>query len=220
MTNKPNQDIRDHMADRCVFQRVLAAQMKVPHTRVFKMLSNELSEKEKEALLHHIDAAAAGKGDPIEDAPVEDIRKEVTEDIKEDVIAVPRFHIGDRVKIPSRQLSIGIVGDIWHSLSQNTLMYAVDTEDGRRGLYAEDQLEPAPIPVTYHFEAEISGNVAVVTMNATQGDKEWVYSRGHAHILHDGEVGMAQAVSYAARRMFEALDRKQDNKIYFKEERQ
>ena len=98
-------------------------------------------------------------------------------------------------------------------------MYAVDVEGGSRGLYREDQLEPAPIPTTYTFEAHIDGNVAVATMVATRGEKSWVYARGHAHIIHDGEVGMAQAISFAARRMFESLDEKQENKIYVKEER-
>lgn len=60
--------------------------------------------------------------------------------------------------------------------------------------------------------------MAVVVMHATQGDKEWVITRGHAHIIHDGDVGMAQAVSYAARRMFENLDRKGDKQIYCKKE--
>ena len=71
-------------------------------------------------------------------------------------------------------------------------------------------------PTTYTFDSVIDANVAVVTMTAHQGNRTWIYARGHAHILHDGEVGMAQAVSYAARRMFESLDRKQENKIYLK----
>jgi hypothetical protein len=96
-------------------------------------------------------------------------------------------------------------------------MYAIENEDdGYCGMYAEDQLEPAPLPIDYSFEARIDVNVAVVTMIAKQGDKTWVYARGHAHILHDGEVGMAQAVSYASKRMFESLDKKQDKQIYFK----
>ena len=96
-------------------------------------------------------------------------------------------------------------------------MYAVaDESDGHMGLYAQDQLEPAPLPIDFRFEAHIDGNVAVVTMVATQGEKTWIYARGHAHILHNGEVGMAQAVSYAAKRMFESLDKKQDKQIYFK----
>jgi hypothetical protein len=54
-------------------------------------------------------------------------------------------------------------------------------------------------------------------MLAKQGEKTWVHARGHAHILHDGAVGEAQAISYAAKRMFESLDTKNENRIYFKE---
>jgi hypothetical protein len=128
-----------------------------------------------------------------------------------------KFQIGDRVKIPAKAETIGIVTDIWVSVDQSRTMYEVAYEsNGTKGLYAENQLELAPIPTEYTFEAKIDGNVAVVAMIATQGEKTWVYARGHAHILHDGEVGMAQAVSFAAKRMFESLDTKQENKIYFK----
>ena len=112
-----------------------------------------------------------------------------------------------------------MVDDIWCSMTKEKPIYEVTYEsNGTKGMYAEDQLELAPIPTEYHWEAHIDGNAAVVTMVATQGDKSWVYARGHAHILHDGEVGMAQAISYAAKRMFESLDSKQVNKIYVRGE--
>lgn len=141
------------------------------------------------------------------------------EDIEESEEVSGGFQIGDRVKIPSKQEVCGVVTDIWSSAAQGKTMYEVTQEgNGHKGLYAENQLEPAPIPTTYSFEAHIDGNVAVVTMNATQGNSTRIYARGHAHILHDGEVGLAQAVSFAARRMFESLDRKEDKQIYFKGE--
>ena len=186
--------------------------------KVNNMLKTELSQKEKEDLIRHIDAIAAdritGGAEVVEDVQEP---KEVEAPAKEDVTNTTKFQIGDRVKIPSKSLCIGTVTDVWHSLLQDKLMYAVQVEGGSMGLYREDQLEPAPLPITYSFEAHIDGNVAVVTMNATQGEKEWVYARGHAHIIHDGAVGEAQAISYAAKRMFESLDTKQENRIYFKD---
>lgn len=203
---KANQDIRDYMADQGVGQRELAKMMGIAPSSACLMLKKELSQQEKENLLNHIDACAkhhAETGYKHEEAAG-----------NEDVSMAPRFQIGDRVKIPSKEDKIGTVSDIWHSLVQDKLLYAVDTDGGIRGLYAEAQLEPAPLPLEYSWEAHIDGNVAVVTMNATQGEKTWVYARGHAHIIHDGAVGMAQAISYAARRMFESLDG--DSKIYVK----
>lgn len=210
-----NQDIRDYMEDQGVRQRDLAMQMGVSVYTVCATLKKELTQKEKEDWIRNIDAVAASKRVTGEQEAEEEAAEETVE--QNDVSIGTKFQIGDRVKIPAKGNNIGTVCDIWHSLVQSKLMYAVDTEGGHRGLYAEDQLEPAPIPVDYSFEAHVEGNVAVVTMIATQGEKTWIYARGHAHILHDGAVGMAQAVSFAAKRMFESLDAKNENPIYLKE---
>jgi hypothetical protein len=211
-----NQDIRDYMADHSVGQKALGEHLGVSAWTINKMLKTELSEQEKEDLIRRIDAIA-------NDSVVEET-KEIQEEVQEaeepeevqDVTVTTKFRIGDRVKIPSKQLTIGIVCDIWQSLAQEKLMYAVDIEGGSKGLYMENQLEPAPLPIEYSFSATVENNVAVVAMIAKQGDKTWVHARGHAHILHDGAVGEAQAVSFAAKRMFESLDTKQENRIYFK----
>ena len=215
-----NQDIRDYMADHGVTQRKLAEELGVSIPTINKRLKTELSDNEKEDLIRHIDAIA-------NDSLIEKTEEypEETEEVEEaeqttDESTDTKFQIGDRVKIPAKANKVGIVADIWSSLAKAMIMYAVENEDdGYCGMYAEDQLEPAPIPTTYTFDSVIDANVAIVTMTAHQGNKTWIYARGHAHILHDGEVGMAQAISYAARRMFESLDRKQENKIYVKEDR-
>ena len=210
---KANMDIRQYMADHGVTQRMLAEELGISQTKVFKTLSNELSPKDKDMWLNAIDGVAHEANKKF----AEDVLKDEVEETEEE--STTKFQIGDRVKIPAKAETIGIVTDIWSSMAQSRTMYEVAYEsNGTKGLYAEDQLELAPIPTEYRWEAHIpaGGNVAVVTMIATQGEKEWVYARGHAHILHDGEVGMAQAISFAAKRMFESLDSKQENQIYFK----
>lgn len=218
-----NQDIRDYMADHSVTQQVLADRMCVKLWKVNAILKTELTQKEKENILRHIDAIVADRTE--ETALAEEIDTDQIETygdeeecIEEDMASCDaKFRIGDRVKYPHSTLKIGIVADIWQIFASNVRMYTVrDEGDGHCAMYAETQLEPAPVPIEYSFESYVEGNVAVVVMNATQGDKTWVYARGHAHILHNGEVGMAQAVSYAAKRMFESLDKKQPSQIYFK----
>lgn len=130
--------------------------------------------------------------------------------------STPKFKIGDRVKIPSKGLVIGTIRDIWKNIALGSTVYSVSTEDEGSCLYYEYQLEPAPLSVTYRFDIHLEDNVAVVAMIATQGEKSWCHARGHAHILYGGEIGIAQAVSYAAKRMFEALDTKNAHRIYFK----
>ena len=217
---KANQDIRDYIADHGVSQRMLAKLMCTTQGRISVMLSKELSQQEKEEWLNKIDSIYSKEAECDDEefvsSETDEFIEETVEEEEEEVSCATKFQIGDRVKIPSKANKIGIVNDIWTSLAKSALMYAVaDETDGHLGLYAEDQLDFAPLPITYSFGSYIDGNVAVVVMNATQGEKTWVYARGHAHIIHDGEVGMAQAISYAARRMFESLDRKQENQIYF-----
>lgn len=209
---KANQDIRDYMADHGVTQRMLAKELGLALSSLNRHLTTELSQKDKEEFLNAIDSIAREVNKNFAE---EAIAEEPEETV--DVTSSTKFQIGDLVKIPAKAETIGIVTDIWSSMAQSRTMYEVAYEsNGTKGLYAEEQLELAPIPTEYTFETKIDGNVAVVAMIATQGEKSWVYARGHAHILHDGEVGMAQAVSFAAKRMFESLDTKQENQIYFK----
>lgn len=91
-----------------------------------------------------------------------------------------------------------MVMGIWASLAKSSAMYTVVDEAVNYGLYAEERLEPASIPISYRFAAHIDGNAAVFTMVAAQDDQTWIRARGHAHIIYDGEVGLAQAVSFAA----------------------
>lgn len=219
-----NQDIRDYMADHGVTQKMLGEHMGKYQKYISYMLQKELTQKEKDELLNHIDAIAADRQQDAAEAEPEEVAEETPaeepEEIGEggeDVTRTTKFQVGDRVKLPAKTLTIGIVCDIWHSLVQDKMMYAVDIEGGNRGLYAENQLEPAPLPIEYTFNCNVENNVAVVCMIAHQGDRTWVHARVHAHILHDGAVGMAQAVSFASKRMFESLDTKSENRIYFKE---
>lgn len=223
---KANQDIRQYMEDHGVSQKRLATEIGVSQMTICRKLNTELSPKDKEMYLNMIDAIVAERGLPQDEnetevdvvVDVDDILEEEPTSVEpEEVTCSTKFQIGDRVKIPSKANKTGTVSDIWSSLAKAMLMYAVENEDdGYVGMYCEDQLEPAPLPTDYSFEATIDTNVAVVTMIAKQGEKTWVYARGHAHILHDGEVGMAQAISFASKRMFESLDKKQDKQIYFR----
>lgn len=205
---KPNQDIRDYMADHCVSQKALAAEVGVSQMTISRELSTELSQQRKEVYLNLIDAIfqravcdqhmAEDTQDEDEVAPIEyeansieEDETEIEEEECEDESGTTKFQIGDRVIIPSKANKVGIVADIWSSQAKNIVMYSVENQDdGYCGMYSEHQLELEPLPIEYTFESIIDGNVAVVAMNATQGDKTWVYARGHAHILHDGPVGM------------------------------
>lgn len=212
-----NQDVRQYMVDNSVSQKELAEHIGISQWKICKMLQVEMTEREKETVLNHIDVIVAGRYG-FEETTKKDGQAKVEEASNGNSTGEKdtKFRIGDRVKIPSKSLIIGTVSDIWQSFAKRAIVYSVNTEDGRCSLYDESQLEPAPLPIDYRFEACIDGNVAVVAMVATQGNKTWIHARGHAHILHDGDVGLAHAISFASKRMFKELDIKQENPIYFK----
>lgn len=128
-----------------------------------------------------------------------------------------KFKIGDRVKFGGFTHTEGVVTDAFVS-QVNGWRYELVADNNMTFFAHEDELTMVANHIQYSFEVSIEDNVVVVEMNATQGLKTWCHARGHGHVLHDGAVGVAQAVSYAAKRMFEALDTKQENKIYFKDQ--
>lgn len=62
----------------------------------------------------------------------------------------------------------------------------------------EAELEQA----TYTYEFEFAENLVVARLYESKGDQKEMIARGHGHIFHDGAYGIAQAASYALRRIY------------------
>ena len=60
-------------------------------------------------------------------------------------------------------------------------------------------------PTTYKYEFEHLENVVVARLYEIKGDVVTEVARGHGHIMHDGVIGVAQAASYALKRIYEAV---------------
>ena len=58
----------------------------------------------------------------------------------------------------------------------------------------------------YSVDIAIDEGVVVCNIYEVIGSSKQHAARGHAHILHNGVVGIAQAVSYAARRAFMSIN--------------
>lgn len=72
-----NQDIRDYMADHSVGQNALAKRLGKAQSTINRMLKKELTQKEKDDLLNHIDAIASeNKGKAQEEPEVEVLPEE------------------------------------------------------------------------------------------------------------------------------------------------
>lgn len=119
-----------------------------------------------------------------------------------------KFNIGDRVKILPND-GFGIITDIMFSARLKCNLYEVNIEeDDGYGTFVSDDLELAPTVKDYSVDIkiDIAQNVVIATLYEECGDKiRKILRRGHGHIIHDGELGVAQAASYACRRLYESI---------------
>jgi hypothetical protein len=59
---------------------------------------------------------------------------------------------------------------------------------------------------TYMHEIEYLDNVVVVRFYKVTDDSKQELAKGHGHIIHNGAIGIAQATSYAMKRLYEKMN--------------
>ena len=136
------------------------------------------------------------------------------------------FNIGDRVRvrqyddIPEEFRNRGLgkssgkdgeIVDILWSNAKNAYVYRIhfdgcdmpsrtDFVEGTFDLISE--LERAQ----YDYEFDYLENLVVASLYEIKGDARKLVARGHGHIFHDGVLGIAQAASYALKRIYKFLE--------------
>lgn len=58
----------------------------------------------------------------------------------------------------------------------------------------------------YTYEFEYAENLVIARLYEIKGDAKKLIARGHGHIFHDGVLGIAQAASYALKRIYKDLE--------------
>ncbi len=136
-----------------------------------------------------------------------------------------KFEIGDivRVKdyndIPADDRNVGLarlcgqIGEVVDKLYSKALdryVYTIkfDNFDATsKKLWLSTQIEPwMGDEVTYLHEFEYLDNVVVAIFYEVKGDEKTEIGRGHGHIIHDGAMGIAQASSYALKKIYEKIN--------------
>jgi hypothetical protein len=129
------------------------------------------------------------------------------------------FAIGQNVKIkcyeelPEKFRTKGVakvagkdaqIVDVVHSTAKGGTFYLARVDGCSRtsGVCFTEECFEIPKEKTYRFEIDDLDKVVVVRMYAD--DKE--IGRAHGHKIHEGDVGVAQAVSYAMRFIYTALN--------------
>lgn len=105
----------------------------------------------------------------------------------------------------------GEIVDIMYSNAKDCYVYRIqfdgcdtpsrtDFVEGSFDLVSE--LEQA----TYTYEFEFAENLVIARFYEIKGDSKKMIARGHGHIFHDGALGIAQAGSYALKRIYRFLE--------------
>lgn len=134
-----------------------------------------------------------------------------------------KYNIGDRVRIrPYDELpesartkstgplcgKNGEIVDIVYSNAKKCLYYTIHLDgyaQPSHKLFTEDCIDliPEETSVIYRHDIEYLDNVVVARLIEIDGDgNEAEIAKGHGHIMHDGVLGIAQAASYALKRIW------------------
>lgn len=105
----------------------------------------------------------------------------------------------------------GEIVDIMWSNAKNCYVYRIQfdgCDSPSKTDYVEGTFDHIPNAenATYHYEFEFAENLVIARLYETNGDLRRMIARGHGHIFHEGALGIAQASSYALKRIYHTLE--------------
>lgn len=113
------------------------------------------------------------------------------------------FQIGDQVRI-NATYEYGTIADKFRSQG-GQFAYLVDLDSGTKMLYSENEIELYKKALEYDYEIERVENVVIARLYEIEGDIRTELAIGHGHIFHEGALGVAQAASYALKKIYEKI---------------
>ncbi len=118
-----------------------------------------------------------------------------------------KFKIGDRVRSFIRDDITLEVMDAFYSIRSDKWFYECrDSETMTDGTYGEEHLELAPAKqFSMDIRIDIANNVVIASMYEVVGPNMRPIAKGHGHLINEGEIGIAQAASYACYRLYQSM---------------
>ena len=133
------------------------------------------------------------------------------------------FNIGDRVRvkdyydIPEKYRTkglarlcgeIGVIADKLYSESNDCFVYSIkfDSFDVvSKKMWCAETLVEVNENVEYTYEFEYLENLVVARLYEIKDNQKTEIAKGHGHIFHEGVLGIAQAASYALKKLYQKL---------------
>ena len=115
-----------------------------------------------------------------------------------------KFKIGDRVD--TNWIGIGKVIDVMYSAHKDQYTYEVENGDKASDLFGEEELKLVPNKdYSMDIKIDIANNVLIATLYESVDGVTKPIAKGHGHLIHEGEIGIAQAASYACNRLWKRV---------------
>ena len=104
----------------------------------------------------------------------------------------------------------GTVVDKLYSAREECYLYSVQFDDfntiSRKSWNAEHLDLYVEKKTTYCLDMDVADGVVIgVLYEVSEDGSETEIARGHGHIIHEGVMGIAQALSYATKKIYEKL---------------
>lgn len=129
------------------------------------------------------------------------------------------FSIGTRVRVKDYQDipqelqskgfarmcgEIGTVEDVYYSEAKKCNLYVIQFDNyvNSTKMWKAELLEEVNEDVSYDYEFDYCDNVVIAILYEYREDSKTEIARGHGHIIHEGALGIAQAASYALKRIY------------------
>ena len=99
---------------------------------------------------------------------------------------------------------IGTIEDVFYSEGKKCNLYVIQFDNYTKSLklWRSELLEEVNEDVSYGYEFDFCDNVVVAILYEYKEESKTELARGHGHIIHEGAIGIAQAASYALKRIY------------------
>ncbi|MBQ7873736.1 MAG: hypothetical protein IJ306_01045 [Oscillospiraceae bacterium] len=115
-----------------------------------------------------------------------------------------KIRLGDRVRIHKNgKVEHGTCIDVLLGTSMSTQFYNIVLKNGESRICEENEvvLDANDDEYTFFIDVVPEKNVVIAKMNVN--GKE--IARGHGHVIHTGDLGIAQATSYAFKKIYDQI---------------
>jgi hypothetical protein len=116
------------------------------------------------------------------------------------------MNIGQKVR--NSYGETGTIVDRMYSTREDKYFYSVklDSRD-EEVLYSSENLQKVEKPTCeYEMETKVLENLCCCIIYKTEDGQKKELCRGHGHIFHEGDLGIVQALSYAAKKAYEKFN--------------